>query len=1242
MKKFFKILGIIFCIILAGLYVCFLFVLPRVVDISQFKPEIQKLVKEQANIDLSYNNEKLITTPLLGIGFSADDIKVTMPDKSDILTADKIKAVVSIPHALLLTVKVSSVDIENPIVNAEIMPNGEDYKIVKHIENILNAKKESTFGEKQVEVKEGFQFNPDWIKIVIPNVQLHNYKVLVRDLGSGHYLDLHGEKLIFGYFNNKNIRVRTNAELYSDKNKNITANIDFDTFLPPPSPKLDEEDDPAEKIDIPFINPVSIYQKYDLKANLESKIKIRHSDKKGIYSFGHLNIENITLKISEIKLPESYIKIKTFNQNATIDSDIYATKNENIKLAGKINYSKHPNADMYIKTGAIKFQDMLTLAEAFLKSLSVPNELNQYKAGGELIADCYIKTNFKKLKSNGYIKIQNGALQVRNLGEVLSKININVLLDNNILKLDNSHLFVGNSEVKIKGSIDEKSYTDVNITSDRIPLPKLYNAFAPKDLRNNFKLKAGDLSATFTIQGKMKEAVSNLKAKLNNLDFSDNNNSFAIKNYNFDTNFNFDAKTKNMNGEIQNKGLNIIFPKTSSKITIPKIEINIADKNIDITPNILYFNNNSAIGYLGSITNYEKLENIDFSANGEIKTPDLIKFLGNDIKPYLHYNGKIPVRLDFNGNKHKQTLYTYALGDTNNFITPIDFKNLQGQKTSLQANIDFKPKRIKIKNTGLFTRTIKQNEDGTENIKLNKVIDIDGTLEHNRINLLKLDIKNNLEGKIFVFPKSNFILDKTKIFAFGRTSAPIIRGDINLHDLIIPEIHSVLKNLSIKINGRSLTFNIKDFLMRDSDITIGGKYSLEPNENIVLEDLKITSKLINLDDITDVTQALDKALPKPSASSGNKSGNQNIPVVIPNGTVNLRKIKTGNIELTNTLTRLILRNNILHLRNLSTDIFKGNVTGSIDVNLIKLLVATDLKGKNIDIEKALYDAAGMKDALSGTTEFSAKLNIDANATNPEAQMKGINGDITFLAKDGQFGPFGKLENMILAENIRESQFFQTALGGVINSLSTIDTTHFIELDGKITLNNGVCEIEHISSKGNVMNLHILGNFDILKNYADMKVRVKLTSIISNLLGPINAINPVNLMNSAASMNVVTAKAFSLFCETVPENEFAMLPVFDNTYVDKSATKFQLGVRGDAAKPLTLIKSFKWLATKAQFEAAEEYANSLPDPVEGSTATTIEEAIKEAEALKAAQEAEKKTLKYKIKHLIKKDVDVQGE
>jgi hypothetical protein len=353
----------------------------------------------------------------------------------------------------------------------------------------------------------------------------------------------------------------------------------------------------------------------------------------------------------------------------------------------------------------------------------------------------------------------------------------------------------------------------------------------------------------------------------------------------------------------------------------------------------------------------------------------------------------------------------------------------------------------------------------------------------------------------------------------------------------------------------------------------------------------------------------------------------NIPVVIQNGRIDFARIITGNIDLRNTISRITLKDNIFRLHNLKTNAFDGNINGNIAVNLLSMFLDIDVKGKNVDVDKAMRDACGMKDTLSGTAEFNADITL--SGVTLEEQMKSLKGDVNFTLKDGQFGPFAKIENLILAENIRESQFFQTALGGIISGLLTIDTTHFAELNGKLSFNDGICYLDPITSLGDILSLHIFGEFDLLRNYADMKVRARMASLISNLLGPLGAINPANLLSNAASLNVVTAKAFSIFCEMVPEEELETLPSFANSYVDNAATKFQIVVRGDVAKPLTLVKSFKWLAGQTEYQNAIDYVNSLPEQLEDSTATTIEELL-------AEDEAYKKSLKYKFKKMFEKE------
>ena len=146
MKNALKYLGFttLGAIVLA--YAGFLFVLPNVIDLNQYTPEIQKLAKEQAKLNVNFENVKIVTTPLLGAGIKAENISVKLPDNSVLFSADKVKTRISLPSLLLLTVKVSCLEVEKPFVNLEII-NNENFKVVKLVEDLLNAGKEQKLEE---------------------------------------------------------------------------------------------------------------------------------------------------------------------------------------------------------------------------------------------------------------------------------------------------------------------------------------------------------------------------------------------------------------------------------------------------------------------------------------------------------------------------------------------------------------------------------------------------------------------------------------------------------------------------------------------------------------------------------------------------------------------------------------------------------------------------------------------------------------------------------------------------------------------------------------------------------------------------------------------------------------------------------------------------------------------------------------------------------------------------------------
>ena len=173
------------------------------------------------------------------------------------------------------------------------------------------------------------------------------------------------------------------------------------------------------------------------------------------------------------------------------------------------------------------------------------------------------------------------------------------------------------------------------------------------------------------------------------------------------------------------------------------------------------------------------------------------------------------------------------------------------------------------------------------------------------------------------------------------------------------------------------------------------------------------------------------------------------PFFFANGSINKKKFFSPPILLNNTTGKISVEDNIFYLNNLNTSTLEGTVGGDISANLLSMLLTAKVNGRNINVEKAFYELMNMKDTLTGTVAFNTDLVINGAAKTQEEQMKGIKGDINFEIKDGQLGPFGRLENIILAENIRESEFFQTALGGVIDSVTYVPPSHFSLLDGHI-------------------------------------------------------------------------------------------------------------------------------------------------------------------------------------------------
>ena len=1184
MKKFFVALAVAILSLVVAVYCCFL-IFPLFVKLEGYKKDIQKLVSDTSKLNLNYSKARLYTTPLLSVGLIVNDIEIKLPDNSLLLKTPEIKAGISLPSLLTLTVKTSKSHILNPDINLEIV-NGEQYKVVKIVEDIIN---EGIKNPK--EIKE--PLNPfvesliNKIKIKVSNFEIKNHSLLVKDLKTNNSLNFKGEKISLWYNSRNNtFRLITNSELLLNNNKNLFLNVDFSSSLPE-FKQQKQETDPDERIAIPFINIVDVYKTYDLKANVDSKLKLRTKDKQ-TWAYGYLNIDNLSIKLSDVILPDSYLHAKFFNKKIEYESNIYASPTEKVSFSGYYKAGKHPKIRTNVVCEKISFSNLKELLKGLLDSLNIKNNLKVIKAGGYLTANALFETNFKKIKSNGSITLKEGLFVNPEANIGIKDIMLNILLDNNRMDIKNSSLKINDSILTFKGFIDNDLNTDIEINTKNLQLRPLFNAFAPSDLKKVFILSDGSLSLDIYLKGKLNNLETNVKTELRNFIASDSKKEIFVKNQ--INSIDFKGKLSEINGQIKNKGFLLSYPKMSSSVKADALDIVLNNEKIIINPFDFIYNSDSSIKIKGEINNYFKTPDLNIFLSGFVNTENINRTLGKDISYYFRSKGKIPFKASLSGDYKKQNIIAQLYSDSNNFITPVNFNIFNGKPCIFSLGAKIENKKIRLFDSGFFVKKSSNFSDTlADNIKdSTKIIDIAAIVENNHLNLFRINILKELKGQIAIFKNSSF-KTKGKIVLNGRFNSLNYSGNLKIWDLNIPEIlfKTNLINLDFFLNKLSL--NLNQINLNSSKIDASLKVNLAPSSVLQADDIYLNSDFIDVDKSIMVLDKLSKYIPNNTKQTKKTSAAAKDIPVSARGEFNIKKIKSGKIILENTMGDILFKNNNLYINKLSSKAFKGLLSGDITVNALDSKITARLKGKNIDANSMLDEAANLKDTLFGVLKFET--NISLKGSTYKEQMKSLSGTVSFEVKDGQYGPFAKLENFFLAENLRENPIFKNTIGVILTPLATIDSSHFELLKGSVNFKNGIVYLNSITSQGNVLSLLVKGDFNLLSNTINSSVRARLASAVSDLLGPVAMANPVNLVKNTPGLNVATAKLFTVFTVVVDEKDFNEIPAFASSHTDENATKFQILLNGDVAKPLSLVKSFKWLALKEDIEKANEFSDN---------------------------------------------------
>ncbi len=364
--------------------------------------------------------------------------------------------------------------------------------------------------------------------------------------------------------------------------------------------------------------------------------------------------------------------------------------------------------------------------------------------------------------------------------------------------------------------------------------------------------------------------------------------------------------------------------------------------------------------------------------------------------------------------------------------------------------------------------------------------------------------------------------------------------------------------------------------------------------------------------------------------------NINLDGHILDGNASLAKFTSGGIEAENLTGDFELKGNDFCLTNLKGSAFLGTIAGNIKYNLANAKTVIDFSGANMDASKAVKGAVGIKNALSGTLGFDAKLNMLVADYNE--MMKSLNGNVTFSVKNGAFGSIGRLDKFLNASNIITNSVMKTTVATLTNSSSLADTAKFDYIDGTLSFKDGWADIKEIKSSGKLLAYYIKGRYNLLNGTTNVTVLGRLDSTAVAKLGPIGELSADKLLGYIPKFGTLTANIVNALTENPKGENIDSIPAL--TSGSTSYKDFKVLFNG-GLESTSSVKSFKWLTdvdtsaieTKSTKETIEEIKKSVNEDF-SNTVKSVTDAVNASKEQWSVTKEQLKNSTEELKNLFK--------
>lgn len=1178
-----------------ALYILFL-VIPFAVSpfVNSYSHYLSKVIEDACGFKIKFENVKLVTTPKLTAGVKAAHISVITPNNDELLTTDNAQVKISLIPLLIKKIEIDFAGADDISAEFKLKKNGSF--LLEEYFNKNTPEDNAALQSPASALPMGFKLSNH-----LPDIKIRHYKIAFVDLNDKKQYSVEGEKLtVSDFVLNKKIKLNAQGKITLAGAEQFNYNIKvFNRIMP----ELDLNElvfaeqnggNRNKKQENP-INILEVFKsinKNQLSANLKTDIKTSGTINNPNFD-GLLTLDNISMAIDGKKLPEGHFNIDFKKRQILLNSELFTSPEEKTSITGDFKTGKKAQFNAAFKSNA-GINNIFKIINNIAQSFNY-NDLETLTASGAIDADFSIKSDLKNINSQGYFKIPSARVKYALYNVLIDNIKADIDLADGGINVKNAGFTILSQPLKIYGTIKNDTSTDMHLSADNLLLKGLATAAGQTRLLKDNNIKSGTLSAKASLTGTFKKLKPSLNLSLNNINVLNKPSSTSLKLK--DTKFNIICENDSYKGVINLDRATLINPAASVSLPSARVTLDTKDINIDDTYLTL---NNSRIDIYGKISDYTgKKPDIDVKAKGAILASDIKSLIPKDFRNEIKANGKLPLLVTVTGNDKTQNIDIQLLAAPSNYVSVINIDKLNGKSTLLNSSIKISNDSIKLSDTGLYvvngstslSDNVRSNMAGSSNLISIKG-SVDNISKNPRLNNVNVKSAEMIAASIPGF-KNSKINTQFELTLNGSPSSPEMKGFANIPSLSIPEIKTNLKNMTVDITNNAITIDTPAINIDNS--VMAAKTIVSPNfsSGIVINTIDYNALLLDTDTLLKAMEGMPSQKPVQSTKTQSTSSASDIGVVIQNGKGSIAKFKSGNLTASDLSGDFSLKNNIFYLKGLKGSAYNGKINGEVSVNLINGKTDVDFHGSGLNAENAIYGAAGLKNALSGTLSFNAKLSLNGYAQNQNDMMKSLSGNTDFKIINGEFGNIGRFENMLFAQNIISNGVMGALVSPIANMPVVKNSAEFKSISGDMSFSNGWAKIKSIKTSGPSMAYFITGQYNLINTSANLIILGRLGADVVAALGPIGELSVSRLTSYIPKFGNLTGNIINAMTTDPKTENTAEIPALSNgsrNYKDFKVT-FNGGIESKSS-----VKSFKWLSV---CDTSEIENGSLKEQLEAS-------------------------------------------